>query len=73
MLVKKNPNKRIFNPLEYSENLKKKQQLEERLQEIYDQFGRKLDKHYEPKTNQTHWDFICQEIVSTDGPRRFTD
>ncbi|EAR81720.2 SNF2 family amine-terminal protein, partial (macronuclear) [Tetrahymena thermophila SB210] len=63
--LKKNPNKRIFNPQEYNENLKKKIQLEGQLQELYDQYGRKLEKVHEPKQNQTHWDYILQEIHET--------
>ncbi len=62
---KKSSSKRIFNPKDHEERKRKREEINDRLEEIYHLYGEKKIKKAEPPTNQTLWDFVIKDMVSS--------
>ena len=56
--------KGIYNPIEHKKQKKIKQEIDENLENLQKEFGKKIEKFKEPERKfQTLWDYILKEMV----------
>ena len=53
---------KIFNPIQYYENIGLKNKYEKQLEMIYEEFGKKFNKVEQPPNQSNSWEYLLKQI-----------